>query len=259
MRAVLIALLAVSLHAGPMAAQDTRTVQVRVWSPSKLPLSGGRLVVTDPKGEAVTVRPDARGYGELAVTGDGPRRVVWVQDDLRRELGTFRLDRSLRSAVELEVALSVVEGRTVGYLALRPRTPARSPAREATPTGVALEAAPERVARDATVAGLREGLKAAPAASDDGDRERAPAPAPAAPPEARSLDRASAAIFDTGGLDARSSDPAVRRVWRMISNAYSADDHAEAQAALADLLEAAGEDARAEMARRRAAWWRGRS
>jgi hypothetical protein len=65
-------------------------------------------------------------------------------------------------------------------------------------------------------------------------------------------------VFATQGLPSDSNNGEVRKIWRLIANASSAESKALAQRALADYYKKEGEDSLATLSARRAAYWEGR-
>lgn len=159
------------------------------------------------------------------------------------------------------------DGQMMALIGLHTNRQEQKAPREAlpsTPTGVALASAPLKIERNASIKSLRAGLRPIDGRSRLSNRteqalsERSLSSSNVAPALDMGLDEYAVSLFETQGLPTHSDDPEIRRIWRLIANARTPDDMAQAQMALGDYHSKMGNQALAEISYRRAQYWKGR-
>lgn len=252
---------------GVRSAQDLERmgfVEVvgRISNMSSLEFSG--VHITFDNSVAFKRKPNRAGLFYIPLLPQ-KQYTVRLEADAEVTLGVFYLPET-EGAAFLDIVVGEGEGgRTMGLVGLHTSAQQRELAQEAlplTPTGEALAFAPPQIERDASIEILRSGLKALadkPASTSKSDRAASEVTAGSsiAPPElAEELDEHLAGTFETQGIPVHSDNEEVRRIWRLIANARTAKDKAQAQTAVGDYHSRAGNEALAEISYQRAQFWR---
>lgn len=227
--------------------------------------------------DSLQVSLDSKSMGYAVLPLDSRWSAAWIQKEANLDLGEIRVPSRRAGLHRMDVSVSQTDGRRLSSLiGIRPMILAEGGRQAASlsRTFAALPQAPARIPKGSRPQDL-EKLMSTPevffqedATKKDASKESVSTLAQTPPAKVEKVEEKKPSaphkleepfdptVFATEGLPSQSSDPEIRRIWRMIGNAQSDELKEAAQRALGDYYKAQGDETRATLSYRRADHWK---